>query len=101
MQLLVASRNPGKCREMRVLLQPLGVEIIDVIELATEMRVEEIGKTYAENASLKAGMFAEHFQIWTIGDDTGLEVDALEGAPGLRSARLAGPGHSDADRRSR
>jgi XTP/dITP diphosphohydrolase len=86
---------------MRVLLQPLGVEIIDVIELATEMRVEEIGKTYAENASLKAGMFAEHFQIWTIGDDTGLEVDALEGAPGLRSARLAGPGHSDADRRSR
>ncbi len=100
-QLLVASRNPGKCREMRVLLRPLGVEIIDIIELATEVRVEEIGKTYAENASLKAGMFAEHFQIWAIGDDTGLEVDALEGAPGLRSARLAGPGRSDANRRSR
>ncbi len=84
---------------MRVLLQPLGVEIIDVIELETEIRVDEVGKTYAENASLKAGVFAEHFQIWTIGDDTGLEVDALEGAPGLRSARLAGPSGSDTDRR--
>jgi len=99
-QLLLASRNPGKCREMRVLLQPLGVEIIDVTELATEVRVDEIGKTYAENASLKAGIFAEHFQIWAIGDDTGLEVDALEGAPGLHSARLAGPGSSDVDRRN-
>jgi len=100
-QLLIASRNPGKCREMRVLLQPLGVEIIDVIQLATEVQVDEIGKTYAENASLKAGIFAEHFQIWAIGDDTGLEADALEGAPGLHSARLAGPGRSDVDRRNR
>jgi len=99
-QLLIASRNPGKCREMRVLLQPLGVEIIDVIQLATEVQVDEIGKTYAENASLKAGIFAEHFQTWAIGDDTGLEVDALEGAPGLHSARLVGPGGSDVDRRN-
>lgn len=99
-QLLLASRNPGKCREMRVLLQPLGVEIIDVIELATEVRVDEIGKTYAENASLKARIFAEHFHIWAIGDDTGLEVDVLEGAPGLHSARLVGPGGSDVERRN-
>ncbi len=99
-QLLLASRNLGKCREMRVLLQPLGVEIIDVSELETEVRVDEIGKTYAENASLKAGIFAVHFQILAIGDDTGLEVDALEGAPGLHSARLAGPGSSDIDRRN-
>lgn len=99
-QLLLASRNPGKCREMRVLLQPLGVEIIDVIELATEVRVDEIGKTYAENASLKAGIFAEQFHIWAIGDDTGLEVDVLEGAPGLHSARLVGPGGSDVERRN-
>lgn len=98
-QLLLASRNPGKCREMRVLLQPLGVEIIDVSELETDLRVDEIGKTYAENASLKARVFAERFRLWAIGDDTGLEVDALEGAPGLYSARLAGPGGSDVDRR--
>ncbi len=98
--LLLASRNPGKCREMRVLLQPLGVEIIDVIELATEVRVDEIGKTYAENARLKAGIFAEQFHIWAIGDDTGLEVDVLEGAPGLHSARLVGPGGSDVNRRN-
>ena len=98
-KLLLASRNMGKCREMRVLLQPLGVEIIDVFELGNDVCVDEIGKTYAENASLKAGVFAEHFQIWAIGDDTGLEVDALDGAPGLHSARLAGPGGSDGDRR--
>jgi len=98
-KLLLASRNMGKCREMRVLLQPLGVEIIDVFELGNDVYVDEIGKTYAENASLKAGVFAEHFQIWAIGDDTGLEVDALDGAPGLHSARLAGPGGSDGDRR--
>lgn len=99
-QLLLASRNPGKCREMRALLQPLGVEIIDVIELATEVPVDEIGKTYAENASLKAGIFAAHFHIWAIGDDTGLEVDVLEGAPGLHSARIVGPGGSDVERRN-
>ncbi len=99
-QLLIASRNPGKCREMRILLQPLGAEIIDSIELATEVRVDEIGKTYAENARLKAEAFADHFQTWAIGDDTGLEVDVLEGAPGLHSARLVGPGGTDADRRN-
>jgi len=98
-QLLLASRNPGKCREMRVLLQPLGVEIIDVSELETEVSVDEIGKTYAENASLKARVFAERLRIWTSGADTGREGDSLEGAPGLYSARLAGPGGSDADRR--
>ncbi len=85
---------------MRVLLQPLGVEIIDVIELVTEVRVDEIGKTYAENASLKAEIFAKQFHVWAIGDDTGLEVDVLEGAPGLRSARLVGPGGSDVERRN-
>jgi len=98
-QLLLASRNPGKCREMRSLLQSLGVEIVDVIELGTKVRIDETGKTYAENASLKAGVFAEQLKIWTIGDDTGLEVDALEGAPGLRSARLVGPGGLDVDHR--
>jgi XTP/dITP diphosphohydrolase len=85
---------------MRILLQPLGAEIIDSIELATEVRVDEIGKTYAENARLKAEAFADHFQTWAIGDDTGLEVDVLEGAPGLHSARLVGPGGTDADRRN-
>jgi len=82
------------------LLRPLKVEIIDVIQMETTLYIDETGETYAENASLKAGIFAKQFQVWTIGDDTGLEVDALDGAPGLRSARLAGPGGTDVDRRT-
>lgn len=99
-QLLFASRNPGKSSEMRALLMPLDVEIMDVAQMETSLHIDETGETYAENASLKAGIFAKQFQMWTIGDDTGLEVDALDGAPGLRSARLAGPGGSDVDRRT-
>ena len=99
-QLLLASRNPGKSREMRALLMPLDVEIIDAAQMETSLQIDETGETYAENASLKARIFAEQFQMWTIGDDTGLEVDALDGAPGLRSARLTGPSSSDVDRRT-
>jgi XTP/dITP diphosphohydrolase len=98
-RLLLASRNPGKCSEMRALLLPLDVDVIDVAQLETSLRVDEVGETYAENAILKAETFARQYRMLTIGDDTGLEVDALEGAPGLRSARLAGPGGTDADRR--
>jgi XTP/dITP diphosphohydrolase len=69
--------------------------------LGESLEIAEVGSTYADNARIKAMALAMRFGIWTIADDTGLEVEALEGAPGLRSARLLGEGASDAQRRER
>ena len=68
-------------------------------DLELKILVEETGATYAENASLKAVAYATQSGLWTLADDSGLEVEVLDGAPGLRSARLAGEGKSDSDRR--
>ncbi len=95
--IIVATNNPGKRREMRELLRDYKLEIV---EPDSSPEVEECGKDYAENAILKARATAMQYGMWALGDDTGLEVDALDGAPGLRSARLAGPEATDADRRS-
>ncbi len=100
-KLLIGSGNPGKRREMQALLQHLPLRLLAQEELGDPVEVRETGTTYAENARLKAVMLAQHFGLWTVADDTGLEVDALEGAPGLHSARLLGPGASDAQRRMR
>ncbi len=75
---------------MGVLLGDLPHELMTPDAFEREIMVDETGKDYAENAALKARAFAEAFGFWTLGDDTGLEVEALGGAPGLRSARLAG-----------
>ena len=64
-----------------------------------ELQVEETGATYAENARLKAVTYAAQSGLWSLSDDSGLEVEVLDGAPGLRSARLAGEGKSDSERR--
>ena len=95
--IIIATNNPGKRREMRELLNDFKLEIVDQDSL---LEVDETGEDYAENAILKARATALHFGMWALGDDTGLEVDALDGAPGLRSARLAGPKATDADRRA-
>ncbi len=95
--IIIATNNPGKRREMRELLRDYKLEIV---EPDSSPEVEECGKDYAENAILKARATAMQYEMWALGDDTGLEVDALDGAPGLRSARLAGPEATDADRRS-
>jgi XTP/dITP diphosphohydrolase len=98
-KLLLASGNPGKLAELRALLDHLGFELPDPQSLGVVLQIEETGDTYQENALLKATRYAQASSCWTLADDSGLEVDALEGAPGLHSNRMMGPGHSDADRR--
>jgi XTP/dITP diphosphohydrolase len=96
--LLIATANPGKLREMRALFDLPGLELVSLADLRILQVVEE-GSDYAENARLKAMTFAVQSGLWTVADDSGLEVDALDGAPGPHSARLAGPRATDADRR--
>ncbi len=97
-KVLVATRNPGKVREYRELLAGLPIEVTYLDAEGITLEVEETGQTFAENAVLKATAYAQLSGLWTWADDSGLEVDALEGAPGVYSARYAGPGASDADR---
>ncbi len=97
--LLLASGNPGKQQELRALLSALPLDLRTPQEIDLHIRVEESGETYAENARLKAQLYALRSGMWTLADDSGLEIDALGGAPGMRSARIAGPARSDRDRR--
>lgn len=97
-RLLIATNNRGKVREYQELLAGLPLEITFPAEEGYWLEVEESGETFEENACLKARAFARHSGLLTLADDSGLEVDALGGAPGVYSARYAGPGASDADR---
>lgn len=100
-ELLLATNNPGKLREIQALLADLGIELLTPDQLGIEFQVDETGKSYAENAALKATALARATGMLTLGDDSGLEVDALDGAPGLHSARFSSkPGATDADRRA-
>jgi XTP/dITP diphosphohydrolase len=100
-EIFLASNNPGKLEEMHALLDDLGLELITPARLGLELEVEETGSSYAENAALKARAFAAASGLLTLADDSGLEVDALGGEPGIRSARyLARPKASDAGRRA-
>lgn len=90
-RLVVASHNPGKVREITDLLAPCGVEIVSAADLDLPEPVED-GKTFTANAELKARAAADASGLPAIADDSGLEVDALESAPGIYSARWAGPG---------
>ena len=95
--LLLASANQGKLRELRTILDGLGVELVGLDEagLGEPPEVEETGDTFLENALLKGRAYAAWSGLAAVADDSGLEVDALGGAPGVRSARYAGPGASD------
>ncbi len=98
--ILIATTNPGKLAEVRALLGRLPLTLVAPGDLRMTLpEVEESGGTYAENASLKATALAQASGLWTLADDSGLEIDVLGGAPGLHSARAAGPGRSDVDRR--
>jgi XTP/dITP diphosphohydrolase len=98
-KLLLGTRNRGKQDELLALLSNLRLEILTPQQMGISIEVEETGTTYAENARLKALAYASHSGLWSLSDDSGLEVEALDGAPGLRSARLGGEGKSDTDRR--
>jgi XTP/dITP diphosphohydrolase len=94
-RLVLATGNAGKLREMRAILAPWGVEVRPQSEF-TRAAAEETGLSFVENAILKARFAAEASGLPAIADDSGLEVDALRGAPGIYSARYAGPGADDA-----
>lgn len=95
---VLATNNPGKLREMAAILGELGVEVIGPRDLGISMEVEETGTTFAENAMLKAKAICEVAKLPAIADDSGLCVDALNGAPGVYSARYGGEGLDDKDR---
>ena len=91
---VLASANPGKLRELAELLAPLAVRLIPQAELGIRPATET-GSTFLENALLKARHAAHHARLPALADDSGIEVDALGGRPGVWSARVAGEGSSD------
>lgn len=97
-RLLIATNNPGKVREFRRLLANSGFEVVTPADLGIAIDVEETGDSYAANATLKAVAFAEAGNCLAMADDSGIEVDALDGRPGMYSARYGGPGLDDAGR---
>ena len=95
-RIVLASNNAGKVREFNQLLTGGEVEVIPQSEFSVA-EIEETGLTFVENALLKARNASEHTGLPAVADDSGLEVDALQGAPGIYSARYAGAGASDLD----
>ena len=100
LKLLLASNNHGKIEEIKALLNELELLLVTPAQVGLSLKVEETGGSYAENAELKATAFSEATGLLTMADDSGLEVDALNGAPGLYSARYSlEPDATDGDRR--
>ncbi|MGD0806829.1 MAG: RdgB/HAM1 family non-canonical purine NTP pyrophosphatase [Anaerolineales bacterium] len=99
-RLLVATTNAGKQREYRDLLRELPAEIVFPNDLGITLEVEEDGSTFRENAAKKAVALSRASGLLSLADDSGLEVDALGGEPGVRSSRYAGPGADDPRRRA-
>ena len=97
--ILIATRNPGKAKEIARILEDSGWSFSSLQEFESVETPEEEGKTYSENAILKARFYAEATGMHALADDSGLEVEALAGAPGVFSARYAGENASDAERR--
>jgi XTP/dITP diphosphohydrolase len=96
--LLIATRNRGKLTEINKLLEGLPFNIADLSRYPSIETVEESGDTFTDNASLKASGYARQAGVLTLADDSGLMVDALDGAPGVHSARFAGERASDGER---
>lgn len=99
--LLIATQNSGKLVEIQSLLQSLPISLITPLDIGLDLDVQETGSTYQENAALKALAFAKKSGYISLADDSGLEVQVLEGAPGIYSARFSPiKGATDADRRN-
>ena len=98
-KILLASNNSGKLREARAILAASGLEVVSPSSLGVSLDVAENGKTYLENATLKAKAFFDATHVPCLADDSGLEVEALNGAPGVFSHRFSGSElHTDAER---
>lgn len=99
-KLLLATNNKGKVAEIKALLGKTGLTLLTPADLGLALEVPEDGLTYTENASKKAAAFSQASGLVALGDDSGLEVDALDGQPGLHSHRFSpNPDATDADRR--
>jgi XTP/dITP diphosphohydrolase len=95
MKLLVASNNSGKLEEYRRLLRRLPLEVTNLRQEGIDLAPEETGLTFEENAIIKASAFAQQSGLLTLADDSGLEIDALGGEPGVHSARYQGTGRGE------
>lgn len=98
MKVIAATKNKGKIREMHEILSPLDIEIISQQEMGIELDVEETGDTFVKNALIKARAVAMVCDYPVLADDSGICVEALDGAPGVRSARYAGDNATDEDK---
>lgn len=96
-KVVVASRNKGKVKEFQEMLNSLDIEVVDLSQWPDLEEPEETGMTFMENAKLKANYYAQNTGNYCLADDSGLEVLALNGAPGVYSARYAGMQHNDKD----
>lgn len=93
-QVVIATKNKGKAKDFEVIFAPLGYQVLTLFDVAPDMDIEETGTTFEENAILKAETLAKALKTIVIADDSGLAVDALNGEPGVYSARYAGD-HDD------
>lgn len=98
MKLVLASKNEKKLVELRNILMQMGVEVVSESEVGVDVEVEETGSTFEENAALKAKAVMQASGLPAIADDSGLMVDAMNGAPGVYSARYGGEGLDDTSR---
>jgi XTP/dITP diphosphohydrolase len=94
--LILGTGNRKKGVELAALVAPLGLDVKTLADVAGAIEVDETGTSFAENARLKACEQARHLKAWVLADDSGLAVDALDGAPGVYSARYSDPGATDA-----
>ena len=93
-QVVIATKNRGKVKDFETLFHPLGYEVVTMFDVAPNMEIEETGTTFEENAVLKAEALSKALNKMVIADDSGLAIDALDGEPGVYSARYAGD-HDD------